>query len=597
MRKITRGMAFLLALVLMLMCAPFGVFAADGETKTQNGDVVLVIDDTISMERNDPTKMTAAATTIFGSLLSSNAGSNVGVVTFCKDVMEKFEIAPVNADTLTDLQTFAETKIRQDGKWTDIVVGLSEAMNMLTSLPESDNTKAIMVVTDGELDFGGGRTEEISNTELALVKQLAQEKGIRVFIIGLNNDQDAVEDYLEDIADATNGDVEFIDDASEIKPTLTEFYKELGLIDSKGPIPIPVPEEGVNHALEIPENTFETVVTMTHTSPLLVSVTDPGNTVMTEGDYYTLMRSDTTTIIKLREPAAGTYMLHIKNESVPEQNIMLETFLNSEVMVEITVAPTAEAGADFQIQAALVRGGEQYLNADLKNLTAVATLTNGQDTVQVNLPLSGDNFAATTQLTTEGDWNVSVTVQSDRTFKRSSDVPATISITAPIPQKAPIPLWVIILIIAIVVILIVIGLLVFKYISSVPKHDDVPNGSFVIVCKKDNATVWRISLAARRMFRPFSVRKNGCNLMDAVNEYTATTPRKIDIDPGCEELFGSITIRLKSRSRGRGKNAGKTYDFSFVRLKPDGNTSTSSLPAFYEYGNDENTARIEISWI
>lgn len=604
MRKFTRSISLLLVLVLVMACLPLGTFAADSQTKTQYGDLVLVLDDTGSMAWNDPTRAAQTAVKVFGSLLAGSNDdsdhSNVGIVTFSDRVVATFDMAPVNGQTLADLGTFSDTKITRSGQWTDIVVGLTKALEMLLDLPDDEHTKAIVVVTDGENEFGGRRTKEMSDTELKLVKELAQKAGIKIFLIGLNTDQDKVSEYMNGIADATGGSVAFIDDASQIYDTIKDFYAELGLVEESSSEDIEVTEDGVKYPLTIPENTFEAIVTMIHTSPLVVTITDHNGDPLPESDTYTLLRSDTSTIIKLREPPHGKYTLHIKNENVSQQNVHLDTFLNSEVLVQVNVPATVKKDSDLTIDAALMRGNQQYQNADLQNLTATAVLTNGADSVSVDLALNADQFSGSVRLPATGKWNITVTVRSDKNFIRTNDQPASVEVVEPVaattpnPTPAPkpaapdIPLWVIILIAVIVLVLIVAGIIVFKFLDGVPKKEQLPMRTLSIVCSTDKAKLWQIDMACKPMFTDFKYRKNGRTLLSCYEAFAAKMNSAPKPSESCKELFSEITIKPTRSS----KKGSKAYDFRFTRLSSRGSQTLTSPVTI----SPEPDIRVSFTW-
>lgn len=594
MKKMIRSIALLLVLVLSLTGIPLSTVAADNETMAKNGDLVLVLDDTGSMTWNDPTRAAKEAVKVFGALLPSG-DSNVGVVTFSDRIGASFDMAPVNDQTLKNLETFADTKITRGGQWTDIVVGLTKAVEMLLALPENDNTKAIVVVTDGENEFGGGlRTKNMSDTELKLVKELAYQAGIKIFLIGLNTDQNKVSEYMNGIADATGGGVVFIDDANQIRDTINQFYLELGLVEKSDAIDLEVGRNGVDHELVIPPNTFEAVITLVHTSPLIVTVQDPAGNTLPESDSYTLLRSDTTTVIKLREPNEGTYILHIENETVDSQNVHLDTFLNSEVLVKVNAPATVELGQELSIDASLMRSNQQYENEDLKNLTATAVLTNGTDSVSVDLILESNRFIGSVRLPDAGKWDITVTVRSDKRFIRTNDLPVSVEVTSPVPaattpQPTPtkpvpsepaIPIWLIIVIVAVVLILAVAGILVYKYFERIPKAEQVPNRTIVVACKTEVAMLWQIQLSTKRMFNTLASRRDGRTLKSCIDDYCSKVNTPPSISKDCAELFGQISIKLYPINKRGAQKGAKRYDLRFVRQSNNG-THTSTLPISY----------------
>ena len=277
------------------------------------------------------------------------------------------------------------------------------------------------------------------------------------------------------------------------------------------------------------------------------------------------------------------------------------------MFVQVTAPATAEVGTDFPIQAALMYGQKQYENADLQHLVANAVLTNGQDAISVDLSLNGNLFTGNVKLPSEGNWDVYVTVRSDKTFNRTSDAPVTVQVSAatpaatkptstttPPPAREPIPLWIIILIVAVVVIAIAAGIFIFSYTKGVPSYNDIPNITIQIIYSNDMSRVWQIGLSARVLFKSFSARKKGISLLDAVDGYCKASPAAPKISDPCRDLFRQITLKVAAGSRSRSRGATQNtsgYDVRIIRQTASG-TQTATLPASYPV---DTTSRINIA--
>lgn len=595
MKHYRHYIAMFLVLLMMFTFLPFQAVATDNQTMTTNGDVVLVLDDTGSMKYNDPNK--AAKQAIEQFLLNTPVnGSNLGVVTFSDKVMAQYPMTQLNETTRAsveaEMKAFAAENITWEGEWTDLVVGLKAAVEMLTALPESDNIQAIIAVTDGANDFRKSeRNSEISNKELAELEAVCEEKGIRIYLIGLNLDENSVRAYLNGIAGVTGGTVEFVDTADELGAKISAVYEDLGIITKTdtGDEQFHVGEGGVDISRTIPENVFEAIFDISHTSPISVFITDPDGNVL-DSSTMSFSSSDTKTVVKLREPTAGPYILHIDNTSVLEQDVLLSTYHNSEVFVEVTAPAAVEIQTDFDVSASLVRGTEQYQHSDLQNLKASLVLTNGQDTVQQELTLDGDRFTGTVQLPTAGDWEAVVTIASDRGFNRSNDtIPIITANAASAPAAAPEPIspWLIVLIV-VAVLLIVAGILVW---INLPKITDVPKGTIQVSCHTDMAQRWTVSLTARKVFSKLGDRLHGCGLMDAINTQSAHKTLPLDMSSAERDRCEKIVIQLR-KCRAKRNSNGSKYELVMI----DNGNPRTDLNNHFEVNNDDSSY-IETKWM
>ena len=538
MKRWKRTLAVLLALTVLTVCAPLGVFA--NESMTQNGDIVLVMDDTGSMRWNDPNFVASAAVSQLAVKTPKN-GSNVGVVTFSTQVMATLPMMEMNTDTVNRLEQFAHSGITRSGDYTDLAVGLKEAVRMLTAMEDSDNVQAIIAVTDGANDYGSGRTEAMSARDLAEVEQIAQEQGITIHLIGINQDASTVKAYLQGIAGVTGGSAAFVSDADGMTKEISHIYETLGILQGGGTSTEHVGANGLDKPLTVPENTFEAVVTITHPSPIRVTITGPDGSMMDPSDpddnlYITAYT--TQTAFKIWEPEAGSYSIRIENLDVTEQDVEISTYLNSEFQVEVSCPTTACAGDTVTVDAALTRGGSRYTNADLQHLTGEVTLTNGSDTKTVPMRLDGDVFTADLPLTAEGDWQLTATLRGSKTFRRSNDTAVIIQVGAA-AQPAPFPWWIPAAVLGVVAAAV---LLVLKH-NQKAQLRMLPRGNIAVQLVNRSSVCWTVPITPRAVFAKGAARRKGVTLLQILKDHNRKTVSPVPMTAADEELYGKVLVK------------------------------------------------------
>nr|WP_326185136.1 vWA domain-containing protein [uncultured Oscillibacter sp.] len=578
--------ALLLAAVMLL---PLAVAASAEENRTQNADIVLVMDDTGSMTWNDPHELARVAIEQFG-VQTPFENSNIGVVTFSTEVIAKFPMTVMDETSQTALGQFADTALTRAGLYTDLSVGLAEAVRMLQGVADSDNSKAIIAVTDGANDFGAGRTEAMSAKDLADVERIAQEMGIQIHLVAINSDEDVVAAYLNGIASVTGGSVTFVETADGVSNAIKTIYTGMGLLteDSDASADIHVGQDGATVVRSVPENVFEVLFNLQHGSPIELTIQDSNGRELypanPDGDVSASV-SDTETVVKVREPAAGEYTLFIKNMRVAEQDVTLSIYRNSEVQVVVDCPAESKPGEDFTISAQLVRGGQLYTGVDLQNLTAAATLTKGSQVIEVPLAMGADNFSGTARLAEEGDWTVVVEIRSDKSFSRTNDQEITIRVseTAAAAQGDESVNWLLIaLIIAAVLAIAVVALKVLGF-----RKAPMPMCSLEVRCSRHGMDIWSMIVSPGHAL---GRGKKGATLLELVNEENRLTGRA-QLEEGDKELFSRLTLSAELKQ-------GPAY-FVWTLRHEDGGTSQNQLRpngTVYIELNDPNHTVVIVEW-
>jgi hypothetical protein len=198
MKRMMRLILLLVLMSLPLLGAP-GVRAQSG-VNTQI-DVVLVIDNSGSMQDNDPRNLRFSAARLFINLLTP--GDKVGVVSMAdrETTRAKLSLTPVDGFTALDEAAFRT----QDelSNWTYMGESLDLAGEALDSAAQYNPQRAVILLTDGLPTY---RDEDRATQEQKFAAAVEQFKadGVKVFPIALGDAADA--QFLSDaLATPTNG--------------------------------------------------------------------------------------------------------------------------------------------------------------------------------------------------------------------------------------------------------------------------------------------------------------------------------------------------------------------------------------------------------
>ena len=183
-RRNTSFMYILLALVLCLTQLPSTMFAASATTSPNNSttsvDAVLVLDASNSMKSSDPQQLGSEAMKLFIDMLPSQ-GDRVGIVSYTDRIeREKALTAIQSADDKTELKSFIDGLTR--GAYTDISVGMKEAVTILQDNAQQGHEPMIVLFSDGnnQLNSNSGRSNSQADTDLNTAVEQAKKDGYPV---------------------------------------------------------------------------------------------------------------------------------------------------------------------------------------------------------------------------------------------------------------------------------------------------------------------------------------------------------------------------------------------------------------------------------
>lgn len=178
-----------LALIVALACAlPPSLGHAQGPTNSAL-DVMVVLDNSGSMKKNDPDALMSKAVSAFAGSLP--ADSRLGIVVFDQEVRPALALTPASSTDFQARIAQALRGINYRGQWTDIAGGVERAIYELRQQGRPDAHRAVILFTDGVLETGNAtkdaeRSRWLQDNLAAEAKQL----GIRVFGIAFTEGAD-----------------------------------------------------------------------------------------------------------------------------------------------------------------------------------------------------------------------------------------------------------------------------------------------------------------------------------------------------------------------------------------------------------------------
>ena len=206
-----------IAVVLCMLLGFFGPAHGAGQAPL---DVVFALDNSDSMQRNDPKKLLHEAVTWFAARLGPS--DQLGIVSFDQGIHTLIELGPV-APTVVDVVL---RKINYRGDWGDIPGGLEAARHMLEHQGRNDTQKVVVLITDGSIYPGWLRKDRERKDWLqSAVIPAVVDQGVHVFGIDLAKAADF--ELIQRITASTGGTYYAVKDGSELPGVFADITTRL----------------------------------------------------------------------------------------------------------------------------------------------------------------------------------------------------------------------------------------------------------------------------------------------------------------------------------------------------------------------------------
>jgi Mg-chelatase subunit ChlD len=385
-------------------------------------DVVLLLDDSGSMRLSDPLRLRDQGAKLLVQFLKK--GDRLAILAFSDDVRELRPLRPYDTE---NAQEVAEeiARINNDGQYTDMLSGLKAAKLVLENSPREDSDKAIILMTDGQLE---------PNPALASVdKQIVElneiilpalkESGVRLHTISLSDLADRK--LLGQMAQQVGGISLFAQSADSIHQAFAELFLAV-----KKPQVIAMTSRGFLIDQGIKEATFY-INRAGGADVKLLSPTGQEYSQNTPIENVKWYRQEKFDVVTVYNPEVGDWQL----DGLPSTESFATVLTNLRLITDFPAA-TINSGDDVVLQA---RFYEAKKPVSLPELTGVIEyIYEVIPTDKISEPIQRDTlrddgklgdrraedgiYSARIMIEDEGEYRLTVTAKAP-TFVRQQQVP------------------------------------------------------------------------------------------------------------------------------------------------------------------------------
>lgn len=429
MKKLRFGMWYRYALCLMFLFVTVILSAHPGYAQTvgNNMDAVLVVDVSNSMTQSDKNKVSNEAMKMFVDMTSIQA-NKIGVVSYTDKIEREKALIQVNSEEdKKDIKAFIDSL--QKGAYTDIAVGVTEAVKILDAGHDPANAPIIVLLADGNnfLNKASGRTQSQSDQELQEAVKAAKAKGYPIYTIGLNADGQLNRTTLQQIAAETNGKFFETSTADKLPQILSEIFAnhlKLKVVPVKSftangqtqEVPISIPNASV----------MEANISIMSGKAVEVKLFDPsGKQVPIPSNEVRLSKSNAYTMLKLVKPQQGDWKLQVKG--VPKEKIDINLIFNYDLQLaaEPIKATSFKAGDVVPIKAALESNGQKLASPDLyKPMKATLIVTDKTDnkTSEQALQNTGSGFEGSFTIPADHSYELKIKAEDSSFYRETKPI-------------------------------------------------------------------------------------------------------------------------------------------------------------------------------
>lgn len=421
------GTMVLLTILTLLLPQALLPQAAAAQAQTSGIDAVLVADVSNSMNTSDRDKISNEAMKMFIDMLPVQ-GDKVGIVAYTDQVEREKAMLEIQSDAdKSNLKDFIDQLGR--GPYTDVSVGVAEAVNILNHGADPSHSPMIVLLADGNNDFNKtkGRTQAQSDADLEKAVKEAQDQGIPVYTIGLNADGKLNKNALADLAQQTGGKSFITDTPDDLPQILSEIFADHAKLNvvklpsvtgngSYQEVTVNVPNDSV----------LEANISIMSSKPVEVQLTDPsGQAVDLNSDAAKLSTSKSYSLVKLLKPQEGDWKLRVKG--APKDSIDINLLFNYDLQLVVDPIKTKSytKGDKVDLAAKLENGGQPLqdndLYTDMKATLVVKDVDTGKSEEQP-LENTGSGFAGTFEVPDNHNYELVIRAEEDSFYRESEPI-------------------------------------------------------------------------------------------------------------------------------------------------------------------------------
>ena len=379
-------------------------------------DLILVLDQSGSMNRNDPNGMMLEAAETLVSMMPVNV-SRIGVISFNRKQTKVVELTGFSdANSVFDIRS-SIGRIEYEGD-TDIGNAVADAVEMFDL--KDGREHAIMILSDGKNDFGGDRKAEVESDE-RLNEALASAKnsGCKIYALGFGPElQDKNGTAYKKLSSIVTSDDNISTETDPEK--IKDFFTEM-LADLTG---VKIPQI-YDNKIKIEPNVKEANIYLSSDQSLadvVITIEDPnGNSVDLENnDKVWFFKGEYVAVIKMFSPAPGVYTVGTSSDAV---NITVgyipsyEYILKSEIVNENEKPVTnVDNGTTAEIRTVICQDNKEVTDPEVYNAVdakAVVTAKDTGETQEIPLHYSDGKLRGSVHFTRPALYSVDIYVESE----------------------------------------------------------------------------------------------------------------------------------------------------------------------------------------
>ncbi len=307
-------------------------------SSTEALDVVLAIDGSGSMKRNDPKNLRKQAAKLFISLLSPR--DRVAVVGFSSngDVLSGFKST---GDKTSSERLFRVIdKVSSSGLHTDILDALEKSLELQKAEPKAGQSRIVILMTDGKVDTGN--SERDTQSVMSLRQEIAgkyKAAATRIFSIAFTEESDI--ELLEEISFKSGGSMAVAKTSDDLHRIFIQFFESL-----KKPEATPVK----GNTFLIDSSVSEATLIAKKASPdvEVQLITPSGSVVKTfrESSEFKRFSTGAYDLLTMRRPVQGRWSIRFSHGSgnkvvlitdLKLESSMKEPFLSKDMHLPVEV--------------------------------------------------------------------------------------------------------------------------------------------------------------------------------------------------------------------------------------------------------------------
>ena len=446
MRGICRCKWIRLCMILVMI---FTLFSTTVKTQAANDknanrmNVVFVLDASGSMNNTDSEGWRYEAVDLFLGL-AINDGNYMGAVVFNEDIVLEQNLSSINGLEAKKkiTQQIQESKVGGD---TNIGKAIELATQMLQQSGNPDLSSAIILLSDGNTDLPNDTTgEELKASEASKANaiQNARQNGYPIYCVGLNANNKANPQELQNIADATGGVFVEVNNAEDLKKVFSQFYnmvystQTVTLAETKIPdngtldVPFKIPGMGVEEA---------NIIINTLNSNTSYAIFQPNGIALMESELDSMrINANSFTVVKIPNPEPGEWKIEVRG--ISGDDVKIDMVYNTNYRIEINNPSTEEfkLGESIQFEAVLYADNQVVADTEVyKNYPATLVLTevNSDKSEENAMQCSDAKYQYTANINEYKSYNAVVKVMIDGMEVDSKGLLITIGNTNPKPLK------------------------------------------------------------------------------------------------------------------------------------------------------------------